>query len=117
MEKVVNSFGARFKTIPIRSPRFNSHVETFHGRIEKEFYDRIKLNDKDDFLKQSKQFQLNWNTKRKTLKTGRAPEKQAKERGLNLPKCFYDFPILIYDRIQTTNSKSVQYLPDDVIFT
>ena len=114
LEKVINAFGARFKTIPIRSPRFNSHVETFHGRIEKELYDRMKIRDKDDFLKQSKQFQLDWNTKRKTLGTRRTPERLAKERGINLSKCFYDFPILVYDRIQTTSSKSVQYVSDEV---
>ena len=44
IEETIKKFGASFRTIPIRRPTFNSHVESFHGRVEYEAYDLIEMN-------------------------------------------------------------------------
>lgn len=115
LQKIVEKqFKASFTTIPFRSPTFNSHVESFHGRIETELYDMIEMKNEKDFLKKARKFQLEWNTERKSLSKKRTPQKLARECGVNLDNCFYDFPILIYDKIPSNNFLTGQYLPDEV---
>ena len=38
-EEILTKCGIKYNFIPIKRPTFNSDVESFHGRIEKEFYD------------------------------------------------------------------------------
>lgn len=120
IRKVIeDKFNAKFRTIPIRRPTFNSHVESFHGRVEYEAYDRFQIKYLSSFSKKMMDYMSYWNMERKSLKFRKTPEKIAKEYGFDLPKCFYNFPILFYDTItsQETNPISSQghYLPDDVM--
>ncbi len=120
IQKVVeDKFKATFKTIPIRRPRFNSHVESFHGRIEYESYDRISIRKLNSFSRKMTDFMYNWNTRRKSLKYKKTPAKIASEEGFQMKKCFYKFPILFYDTIVEDNANPIfslgHYLPDEVI--
>ncbi|MCB9803264.1 hypothetical protein H6763_00345 [Candidatus Nomurabacteria bacterium] len=110
---VEGQFGARFKTIPIRKPTFNSHVESFHGRIEYELYERMNICSDTNFVKEARDFELHWNTRRKTLGRKKTPECIARESGFLLSECFYNFPVLIFDIIP--HKESMHYLPDDLI--
>ena len=116
IKKVIEDvFHAKFVTTPIRKPTFNSHVETFHNRVEPEFYDRIDISSLEDLRKQSREFQLNWNTKRRSVKLKKTPAKIASEYGVKKEDCFYNFPILFYDTIISSHmDKSVQYVPDNI---
>jgi hypothetical protein len=119
IRKVIeDKFRARFRTIPVRRPTFNSHVESFHGRVEREEYDRMVLKDPNDFGKSMKEYVLRFNTIRKALKSGKTPEMIAKEHGIVMDKCFYDFPILFYDTISSNYKNPVyspgHYLPEEV---
>ncbi|MBU0572028.1 MAG: hypothetical protein KKC50_08320 [Candidatus Omnitrophica bacterium] len=119
IEKVIeDKFNATFRTIPIRRPRFNSHVESFHGRVEYESYDRISIRRLNSFSKKMANFMFNWNTVRKSLKYKKTPEKIACEYGYQMKKCFYKFPILFYDTITSAESNPIfspgHYLPDEV---
>ena len=119
IEKVIQKFGAKFMTTPVRKPTFNSHVESFHGRVEYEAYDRIKANHLNTFSKKMKIFMTHWNTERKALKTKKTPQKIALEHGYKVRECFYKFPILFYDTITSNETNPIfspgNYLPDDVI--
>lgn len=117
IRKVVeDNFNATFRTIPVRRPTFNSHVESFHGRVEYEAYDHLKIKHLNDFSKRMTQFMNNWNTKRKALRTKKTPQTIAKEHGYLLKECFYNFPILFYDKISANPTFSPgHYLPDEVI--
>ena len=116
IKKVVEDvFHARFVTTPIRKPTFNSHVETFHNRVEPEFYDRISISNLEDFRRQSREFQFDWNTKRRSTNFKKTSAKIASEYGVKKEDCFYNFPILFYDTIVSSHmDKSVQYLPDEI---
>lgn len=117
IRKVIeDKFKAKFRTIPVRRPTFNSHVESFHGRIEYELYNRIKLTQLDAFSQRMKEYMFNFNTTRRALKTKKTPERIAKEHGFFLDKCFYNFPILFYDKINSVNTifSPAHYLPDEV---
>jgi AraC-like DNA-binding protein len=118
IQKTIEKFGARFNTIPIRRPTFNSHVESFHGRIEYEVYDRISIRKLNTFSKKMSRFMFEWNTKRKSLKARKTPEKIARDSGYLLKKCFYKFPILFYDTITKNERNPIflpgHYLPDEV---
>ena len=118
IEKVINRFGATFRTIPVRQPTFNSHVESFHGRVEYEAYDNITVDHLNSFSKKMRKFMYYWNTKRKALKNRKTPKVIAKEYGYSLSNCFYNFPILFYDKIVSNDSNPIfspgHYLPDEV---
>ena len=60
-------YRAKFQTIPTRTPRFNGSVESFHNRIEDEFYDRETIRDEKELLKKSYSFMLRWNYQRKSI--------------------------------------------------
>lgn len=109
---VEKQFGGTFKTIPVRRPTFNSHVESFHGRIEYELYERMNIRKNTNFTKKTREFTYYWNTKRKSLARKKTPEMIAREHGYLHPKCFYNFPVLIFDIIP--HLKSGDYLPDDL---
>ncbi|MBD3280144.1 DDE-type integrase/transposase/recombinase [Candidatus Dojkabacteria bacterium] len=115
IEKVVKYFGCDYRYIPPSSPTYNSHVESFHGRIEYEQYSR--LNDPKNFLPQMAGYQSKWNTIRKQLKTRKTPQMIAKEHGFLLPDSFFEFPLLVYDKLEHSNSifSGGHYLPDDLI--
>lgn len=117
IRKVIeDQFKARFKTIPVRSPRFNSHVESFHGRVEVEAYDRIQIEHLNSFSKRMAKFSYEWNTKRKALKYGKTPQMISAQHGYIFKKCFFNFPILFYDKMSSYTILSPDhYLPDDVI--
>jgi hypothetical protein len=118
IERTIEKFGARFKTIPVRRPTFNSHVESFHGRVEYEAYDRIKMDTLNSFSIKMIEYMYRWNTRRKQLKTRKTPMCIAKEHGYLLEECFYKFPIIFYDKISSYFTNPIyspgHYLPDEV---
>jgi transposase len=108
-------YGTSFNTIPVSSPTYNSHVESFHGRIQHELYRRMNIRNLNGFSRQAKAFTDNWNLNRKALKTRKSPQMIAREYGYLLPECFYKFPVLFYDTLHSNSfSKSGDYLPDDL---
>lgn len=114
-ELVEDKFGGTFVTIPPRRPTFNSHVESFHGRVEPEAYDLIdqeQTKSLDDFTSYMHAFIRKWNLKRRSTTDKKTPERRAKEGGFLLSKCFYEFPPLIFDKIQL--SLTGNYLPLEV---
>lgn len=109
-ELVEDKFGGTFMTIPVRRPTYNSHVESFHRRVEPEAYDLVSgISTIDDFTTYMQQFILRWNTKRRAMKFKKTPYQIARNHGVLLDECFYNFPILIFDKIQL--SLSGTYLP------
>jgi transposase len=113
IQKVVeDQYGARFKTTPVRRPTWNSHVETFHGRVEPELYDRMNSKSTQEFVDDVQEFIERWNTKRKSIRFKKTPQKIASEYGWNIPDTFYKLPSLIYDELDRTilNSPGT-YLP------
>jgi hypothetical protein len=42
-EMVLMKHNIKYNFIPVKAPTFNSDVESFHGRIEKEFYDKEEI--------------------------------------------------------------------------
>jgi hypothetical protein len=114
IEKSAKYFGCKYRYIPPSSPTYNSHVESFHGRVEYEQYDRLR--EPENFLPQMAKYQMKWNTIRKQLRTKKTPEMIAREHGVLLPKSFYNFPILVYDRLERPKSifSGGHYLPDDL---
>ena len=114
-ELVEDKFGGTFVTIPPKSPTFNSHVESFHGRVETEAYDLMdqeQIKSLDDFINYMNKFTKKWNLKRRPTTDKKTPERRAKEGGYMLPSCFYNFPPLIFDKIQL--SLTGNYLPLEV---
>lgn len=110
---VEKNFGGKFQTIPVRRPTFNSHVESFHGRIEFEYYDRIK--NPKNFLKETQEFVDRWNLQRRRLKDKKCPSRVAREYGYTFDNCFFTFPVLMYDMIQDSVISTGRYPPDDLI--
>lgn len=109
-ELVEDKFGGTFMTIPVRRPTYNSHVESFHRRVEPEAYDLIgNISTINAFTTYMQEFILNWNTRRRAMKFKKTPRQIARNGGFLLENCFYNFPILIFDKIQL--SLSGTYLP------
>jgi len=117
MQRLVEKdFNGRFNTIPPGRPTWNSHVESFHGRVEPEFYDITKFNNLKEFVNNAQNFTKRWNTKRKSIKYRKTPEKLASEQAHLLPKCFYNFPVLVYDQLELPifSPRGGQNLPRDL---
>jgi len=112
---VEDKYHARFKTIPARRPTWNSHVESFHGRVEPELYDIIKSRSTQGFIDDVQKFVIRWNTIRKSTNFKKTPQKIAQEYGWNVADTFYKFPSLIYDKLsQTIINSPGNYLPLNV---
>jgi transposase len=65
-ELIEKVYKTKHKTIPLRKKEYNGSVESFHWRIEKEFYDIENFNSLSDFLSKAYTFSLYWNLEEKT---------------------------------------------------
>ena len=77
---IVQDYGATHKTIPVRSPRFNSHVESFHGIVEREFYSQEYLPTETELLAKATSYLWWFNLKRKNLEKNKAPFELIKQQ-------------------------------------
>lgn len=113
IQKVIeDGYRARFRTIPVRRPTWNSHVETFHARVEPELYDRIKITTLQGFVNEVQQFIEGWNMQRKSIRFKKTPSAIAREYGWIISDTFYKLPSLIYDKLdQTIINSPGTYLP------
>lgn len=94
---VVQDYGARHKTTPIRSPRFNSHVESFHGIIEREFYSQEYLPTETELLGKVTSYLWRFNLERKNLEKKKAPFDLIKQQSRIQEPAFLNFPPIILD--------------------
>ena len=75
VEEICTVNGVEYRYNPVARPTYNSHVESFHGTIERELYDYMKYESLDDFLAQAWIYMTWYNTKRKNRnKDHKTPE-------------------------------------------
>jgi len=115
---VESIYNGTHKTIPIRSPRFNSHVETFHGIVEREFYTQEYLPTEDVLMGKAQTYLWWYNYQRKHIKTRKTPFELIKQQTLIHDTAFLNFPPVILDNLPwfATALKTVPYVSDEVTF-
>ena len=98
-EEILTKYGVKYRFIPIRAPTFNSDVESFHGRIEKEFYDIENISCTKNLLLKSWLYMVWYNKSRKNRnKNHMAPAKILEKcNGLNVDKLVTIKPIFVDD--------------------
>jgi hypothetical protein len=96
-ELVEKVYLARHQTIPVGRKEYNGSVESFHARIEKEFYDIETFN-----------FELYWNLERENLKLKETPFQIVKE------KCAISDPRIVNFWIPHYQKQSVPYVADEI---
>ena len=113
---VENIYNGTHKTIPIRSPRFNSHVESFHGTIEREFYTQEHVPTEDTLLGKAQTYLWWYNYQRKHIKTKKTPFELIKQQTRILDPSILNFPPIILDNLPwfATALKTVPYVSDEV---
>jgi hypothetical protein len=72
-EEILTNLQIKYKFIPVRSPTFNSDVESLHGRIEKEFYDIEKITCLKNLLLKSWFYMIWYNKLRKNRNKDNLP--------------------------------------------
>jgi transposase len=69
--EAVGAFGAQHRFNPPSCPNANADVESFHARIEAEFYDRENFASLSDFLAKAAVYQAYWNLGRPNRSKGK----------------------------------------------
>jgi len=118
LSKIVEGvYHAKHKTIPVRAPRFQSHVESFHGIIEREFYTQEHLPTEFELLSLATTYLWWFNYQRKNIKTKKTPFELVKQQTNILDPHFLDFPPIILDALPWLAKalQTVPYVADDVI--
>lgn len=111
-------FHAVHQTIPIRQPRFNSHVESFHGIIERELYTQEYLPTVDALLGKATAYLAWFNGARRNLETRKTPWELVKQQAHLLDASFLTFPPIILDHLPWFADallRGVPYVADEVI--
>lgn len=113
---IEGTFHARHVTIPIRSPRFNSHVESFHGIVEREFYTQEHLPTETVLLGKARTYLTWFNLERTNLETKKTPFRLIREQTNILDASFLDFPPIVLDHLPwfATALRAVPYVADEV---
>lgn len=115
IEKVYHS---HHKTIPIGKKEWQGSVETFHNRIEAEFYDVEEFDSLSDFLGKAYSFILYWNLKRKQIETKKNPFMFVKQKCHIFNEDIGNFQPLILNDMETFmecyRQKSVRYVADEI---
>lgn len=116
-ELIEETFHATHRTIPIRSPRFQSHVESFHGIVEREFYAQEYLPTEHALLAKATTYLWWFNLERKNLTTKKTPFALVKEQTAILDPRFLNFPPILLDALPwfATALKTVPYVTDEVM--
>jgi hypothetical protein len=105
-------------TIPPATPRFNGSVESFHGRIENEFYTVETFHSLSELLSKTYTFILDWNLTRVTLKNKTLFELIRQKTHILDPR-ICDWKLWILDEMRTWpglhyRSRGVPYVADEV---
>lgn len=96
-ELVEDKFGGAFVTIPPGRPTYNSHVESFHGRVEPEAYDLIEhegIQSLEDFINLMIDFTKKWNLKRRPATDKKHQRKELGNRAFYFLHVFMTFLLL-----------------------
>jgi transposase len=120
-ELVEKVYLARHQTIPVGRKEYNGSVESFHARIEKEFYDIETFNSLGEFLSKAWTFELYWNLERENLKLKKTPFQIVKEKCAIYDPGIVNFQPFILDEVRTFwiphyQKQSVPYVADEIIF-
>jgi len=94
---VEEAFGAQHSTIPPATPRFNGSVESFHGRIEDEFYDLEDFPTLPDLLAKAFSYMLYFNLERPNLDLKKTPFQTVEQQTEVKDPHFMLFPPLVLD--------------------
>jgi transposase len=90
--------GIEIRFIPVRSPTYNSDVESFHGRIEKEFYDIEPINNQKTLFYKAWQYMIWYNTERPNRNKGRkSPLAILQEHNIHNAEMLTTFPPIFVD--------------------
>jgi transposase len=119
-ELVEKVYLARHQTIPVGRKEYNGSVESFHARIEKEFYDIETFNSLGEFLSKAWTFELYWNLERENLKLKKTPFQIVKEKCAIYDPGIVNFQPFILDEVRTFwiphyQKQSVPYVADEII--
>lgn len=118
-ELVEKVYLARHQTIPVGRKEYNGSVESFHARIEKEFYDIETFNSLGEFLSKTWTFELYWNLERENLKLKKTPFQIVKEKCAIYDPGIVNFQPFILDEVRTYwiphyQKQSVPYVADEI---
>lgn len=113
---IESTFGARHRTIPPATPRFNGAVENFHGRVEDEFYDLENLLDTPDLLSKAFAYMLYFNLERPNLNLKKTPFQAVQQQTHIRDPNFMAFPPLVLDHLPLfgPHLRSVNDVSDEV---
>jgi transposase-like protein len=108
----------KHRTIPVGKKEYQGVVESFHGRIEYEFYDVEEFRSLSQFLSKAHTFMLYWNLKRKKLENKKSPFMLVKEKCRIFNTHFANMQPCMLDSLQTFahhyGSVDVPYVGDEV---
>ncbi len=93
LSKIVEGvYCGRHKTIPARAPRFQSHIESFHGIVGREFYSQECLPTEFELLSRATTYLVWFNYQRKNIKTKKTPFELIKQQTHILDPKFLGLP-------------------------
>jgi transposase len=106
------------RTIPVGRKEYQGVVESFHGRVEYEFYDVEEIHSLSDFLSKAHTFIVYWNLKRRKLENQKSPFTLIKEKCQILDTQFCVVSPCVLDSLHTFahhyGSVGVPYVGDEV---
>jgi hypothetical protein len=118
-EMVEKTYHAKHQTIPVGKKEYNGSVESFHDRIEDEFYDIETFNSLQEFLGKAWTFNLYWNLDRENLELKKTPFRLIKEKCHIFDPQIANFQPFILDEMRTLwfhyLQKGVPYVTDELI--
>ena len=99
--------GAHHRYIPVGKKNHQADVESFHERIEAEFFDLEHFRDRPDFFERASAYLLWWDTVRQnTYKRFRSPDQILLEENPNRPPDVWFLPALDLDRLLALRAAS-----------
>ena len=111
-------YHGKHQTIPVGKKEYLGSVESFHDRIEDEFYDIETFNSLAEFLGKAWSFILYWNLDRENLELKKTPFRLIKEKCHILNPAIANFQPFILDEMKTLwpdyLQKSVPYVADEL---
>jgi len=118
-EMVEKTYHSKHQTIPVGRKEYNGSVESFHDRIEDEFYDIETFNSLQEFLSKSWTFNLYWNLDRENLELKKTPFRLIKEKCHIFDLQIANFQPFILDEMKTLwiphyLQKNVPYVADEL---
>ncbi|MCL2064886.1 MAG: hypothetical protein FWG98_11035 [Candidatus Cloacimonetes bacterium] len=97
-EQILVNHNVKYVFNPVCRPTFNSDVESFHGRIEEEFYSFDDFDDLDSFMQKAWMYMIYYNGFRKNRnKDNKSPIQILKEHNCKNLNRLVTFPPIIVD--------------------